>query len=615
MNSSSSSPRHSKDTWDDTGEEWDNEAATKLPANDTRHRHSSQAPGADDPPSSTSSPSSLRRRRHKTAPYSFVGSLRETWRNISSLEIVLHLLGLLLFVAVGTLFYSLGGGDSVPYGFNRGFYKAVSVGYAIGWVYPEEETYNMQIFSSIYNISGIFVLAYMVIYFSYKVFLFNLRWDKRYHIQRSAQREYERGLQEYQGNYIVIAWNYIVCWYWSHEMIFNMGLMVGALISTLWTFACYRYGWGAATGFYFAVSCVSTSGTVTIPEDAADVDYIVVAALTAVGIPLLNVALLGVLLRVFQATLFCDVVDRETLQGVTVSELRAMRSLGIHSSAGVPVEPCSNNDYVVLIAMRMGALDPELYLRISAFYQKLDRAAKTGEAPPVEPAENGVDPLREAFGVVEDEITGALSSPTPAKVSRQASLPAIVAGLPRPKVDGGASGGDGVRPAGMGAEGAAGTAGRHLILLDLMASGAQQRVLLRESRGGGSARGSSSSREGRDIPAGGSANADTPSTAAGPRAEGGAGVLSTYSFDTASTGSDFSDTEDEEGAAGASLQQGGGDAGGGAGTEGSVGAGSPPGFGDARMRARGAGEEKGEDAPLIPGRGRGRGGRGRGGSV
>jgi hypothetical protein len=136
---------------------------------------------------------------------------------------------------------------------------------------------------------------------------------------------------------------------------------------------CVRYGWSSLEGFYFAFACLSTSGIITIPDDSAESDYFVVSFVTALGVPVLNLGLFGVMTAIVQWNQF-DITKSEILEGVTASELRALRSLGVDE--GDALSPMTNNEYVVLILMRNGLLDTELYQRINkAYYSKLDAMA------------------------------------------------------------------------------------------------------------------------------------------------------------------------------------------------------------------------------------------------
>lgn len=145
-------------------------------------------------------------RHHKRTEFSCGHWCQETWENITTLEILLHLLGWLLFLVVGILFYSLNG-NTEAYGFYRGFYYTVNVGYSIGWCYSQEETYEMKIFSSLYCFFGVFVMSYLVIFFSYKIYIYHLRWDKKWHLLQSETREHERAVKHDAGSSLSVFWD------------------------------------------------------------------------------------------------------------------------------------------------------------------------------------------------------------------------------------------------------------------------------------------------------------------------------------------------------------------------------------------------------------------------
>jgi hypothetical protein len=174
------------------------------------------------------------------------------------------------------------------------------------------------------------------------------------------------------GNVLALFVDDVVYWYWHHDLLVNTWAIFFLFIVFLMTWGCVRYGWSSLEGFYFAFACLSTSGIITIPDDSAESDYFVVSFVTALGVPVLNLGLFGVMTAIVQWSRF-DITKSEILEGVTASELRALRSLGVDE--GDALSPMTNNEYVVLILMRNGLLDTELYQRINIAYGKLDAMA------------------------------------------------------------------------------------------------------------------------------------------------------------------------------------------------------------------------------------------------
>lgn len=213
-------------------------------------------------------------------------------------------------------------------------------------------------------------------------------------------------------------------------------MIVLLLLSFLWLWGSLRYDWDAITGFYFAVACLSTAGTIAVPDDAEDFDYFIVALATALGVPILNIAIFGIMTAIVQMSMQVNSIG-EIWEGITTSELRALRALGVHETAHDA--PVGHNEFVVMIMMRVGLLDADTYQRIYKIYHKIDDAARLGELPDVGPA----PPL------------GGLGGGQ--KNKRRESKPAILVGAPRPVPK-----------------------GRQLTLIDLLAPDDQKRVLEHE---------------------------------------------------------------------------------------------------------------------------------------
>ena len=284
----------------------------------------------------------------------------EIWEDVTDGYILVHLFCWLLFLIVGTAFYADGGGgDGTAYGIYRGFYYAINVGYSVGWCYSEDETEAMQTFSSLYCFAGMFLLAYFVIYFSHKLFLYHSRWDQQFLELKHETKRAENAKRRHADNFCLVFLDDCWLYYAAHFMLFNTWGVYALLLAFLWLWGCLRYGWSVVTGWYFAVGCLSTSGMISIPDDSADVDYFVVGVITALGVPVLNLALFGVMTAIVRASSLSLSID-EIFEGVSLTELRAIRALHVDEDQGV-LAPMNANEYVVLILMRLGSLNHEMY--------------------------------------------------------------------------------------------------------------------------------------------------------------------------------------------------------------------------------------------------------------
>ena len=165
------------------------------------------------------------------------------------------------WLLVGTIFYA----NKTDFGWAKGFYMAVNVGYSIGWGYPVEPNDKVIWFSIFYVLSGASAVAAALGYFAQAVL------DKRDEWYKNAElEEKHRGAMKY-GNFRVR----LTSW-----LIYNMNRIKPILVWAIWIiwaiiWSCYYIDWSFTQGVYFAISSLSTGGLWAIPHDAADSEYFI----------------------------------------------------------------------------------------------------------------------------------------------------------------------------------------------------------------------------------------------------------------------------------------------------------------------------------------------------
>ena len=133
-----------------------------------------------------------------------------------------------IFILVGTLFYNYYEG----YGWAKGHFYAVNVGFNIGWNWVLEESEGSKIFSIFYLLLGYSLLAMYVVYIGDLVFSRHGRFSSE--MDSETKRHTEVSRQGPLVLYIMIAW------------------LLYVAVGVIWS--CEVLGWSVLDGFYFSLS-------------------------------------------------------------------------------------------------------------------------------------------------------------------------------------------------------------------------------------------------------------------------------------------------------------------------------------------------------------------------
>jgi Ca2+-binding EF-hand superfamily protein len=120
-------------------------------------------------------------------------------------------------------------------------------------------------------------------------------------------------------------------------------------------------------GLYNAISSLSTGGLWAIPKDSPDVDYFAIGLFSATGIPLMALAM-SALARLFIRFGDPDEAKKVIRAKVTEKELEMMKRFGLDDGDGY----ISRSEFILLCAVRLGAMDPDLIQAINDRFGELD---------------------------------------------------------------------------------------------------------------------------------------------------------------------------------------------------------------------------------------------------
>ncbi len=161
------------------------------------------------------------------------------------------------WLAIGTVFYSL----QFDLGWSKGFYMAVNVGYAIGWVYPVENTQSSEIFSIIFILTGASAIAAALSFFAQSVINSSRKWYHDVVRQDDLAHESHRCMRVFKWLKANVTKIGVICLW--------VVWLVVILLYSYWTIR-----WSAVEALYFSVSSLSTAGLLTVPDGSPEHIYV-----------------------------------------------------------------------------------------------------------------------------------------------------------------------------------------------------------------------------------------------------------------------------------------------------------------------------------------------------
>lgn len=248
-----------------------------------------------------------------------------------------------MWMIVGTVFYSIGD----KFGWQRGFYLAVNVGYAIGWGYPLDPTRESQWFSTFFVIVGSCLCAYTAGCFL--VLITKPSWP--------TMSTEETGI-------IQILWNFASCFRIQIGII--SFFMIWIFIMQMWALFSIP-GWMFIDSLYFAISSCSSGGLIAIPNNSPLDYFAVVGALTLLGVPIMRLAVISFVDLYFQ--LFQSHTVRRQLNHVAIdsTHIQTLSSLGKDTCRDGLVDKV---EYILLCCMQVKLIASSLVRILSKHYDE-----------------------------------------------------------------------------------------------------------------------------------------------------------------------------------------------------------------------------------------------------
>ena len=261
------------------------------------------------------------------------------------------------WMAVGTTFYSINN----DFGWAKGFYMMVNVGYSIGSGYPKDTDHYSLWFSTFNILFGVIAIGIALNAFANSLVHTGEKW---YH-----GVEYDRVMRDKSVPWKTKAIE------WARS---NKAKLYAICVSLGWgsimtTWASYTFEeWKLVQALYFSVSFLSTGGLYPMPRDTDRYNLAIAGTFICIGVPLMWLAMGNITALLLK---FGDPEkDKEKIRGqITKQEIDMMRQLKIDGGDGY----LDRGEFFLLCAIRLGATTPELIEEINKRFVTLD-AGKRG---------------------------------------------------------------------------------------------------------------------------------------------------------------------------------------------------------------------------------------------
>ena len=278
-----------------------------------------------------------------------------------------YIIAIAMWIILGSIFYAYH--DDMEW--SLGVYQSLSIGFSMGWNLPPDvvanhdsnyRTFISKFFTFLHNIIGVMFAGLAVIYIANDL----LNQKKDWILQSDATKKIE---EKSKRSWL---WGNVVAYFTYHlpKIRFLIVFLIVAIGGTLWSYYSFQHtdDWTFPSACAFSFSTLSSAGYRTIPDSAESFQFIICAVYAAIGVPLMTISL-----GLFIGRLFFD-HDNVTLfekmaEDVTPQEIETMRIFCNKQEEN----QIDNLEFSILIALRIGAVTPEMIEMIKARFEVLDR--------------------------------------------------------------------------------------------------------------------------------------------------------------------------------------------------------------------------------------------------
>jgi hypothetical protein len=155
--------------------------------------------------------------------------------------------------------------SSTHYGWMKGFYMAVSVGYSIGWGYPVEPNDLVVGYSIFHLLLGTIAIAAALSVYGSMIIDNDKEWYKK------ALRDIEFSLKQDKAPSVMHR-IYVWATYKVELFLPVIVWLFWVLLGVVWSMCVVK--WSFAKALYFSISSLSTGGLKAIPQESEEGVYL-----------------------------------------------------------------------------------------------------------------------------------------------------------------------------------------------------------------------------------------------------------------------------------------------------------------------------------------------------
>ena len=225
-----------------------------------------------------------------------------------------------------------------------GFYISINVGYAVYWDTFDSDPVE-KVFSVCHLIAGQLFFSFALAAFARMLIGSKSKWYlEAMHLRDlETRRCNQSAMDNFYDNIIYYAQMLKVAFFFLLFLFFGVA------------WSCWSIGWSFQSGLYFAITCMSTGGIWSLPDDATDTQMFITALFTCTGAPIMMIAF-GTLAQFVNSLSSSNALVQELARPMTFLELEFMQFEVIEDTDGY----VDASEYTLLMLVRLKALNPEL---------------------------------------------------------------------------------------------------------------------------------------------------------------------------------------------------------------------------------------------------------------
>jgi hypothetical protein len=220
----------------------------------------------------------------------------------------------------------------------------VNVGYAVYWDTFDTDSIEKS-FSVFHLIAGQLFLSFALAAFARMLIGSKASWYlEALHLRDlETKRQNQSALDNFLDSVLFYANKVKAVFFFLLFLVFGVA------------YSCSIVHWSFQQGLYFAVTCMSTGGIWSLPDDATDEELFVTALFTAMGAPVMMITF-GTLAQLVNSLSSSSALQQELGRPMTFLELEFMQFEVIEDTDGF----IDASEFTLLMLVRLKALNPEL---------------------------------------------------------------------------------------------------------------------------------------------------------------------------------------------------------------------------------------------------------------